>query len=68
MKQPSVRKQGVVEALGLVQDRAPAYAGRVNFVGVAGLGPTEDMREFVVDSGDGGFPHLDDADGTIWIS
>jgi thiol-disulfide isomerase/thioredoxin len=47
---------------------AARYAEQVNFVGVAGLGATDEMREFVTDTGVGAFTHLDDSDGSIWAS
>lgn len=43
------------------------HAGRVNFVGVAGLGSgAGPMREFVRDRGIGGFPNLADDAGEVW--
>lgn len=38
----------------------------VTFVGVAGLGETDAMREFVDDYHVGGFEHLVDVDGSLW--
>lgn len=49
-----------------VADIAADYDGRVTFVGVAGLGPVEDMRGFVADTGVDGFVHAVDADGSVW--
>ena len=43
-----------------------AHAGEVEVVGVAGLGPVEDMTGFVEELGLEGFPHLVDADGSLW--
>ncbi len=38
----------------------------VTFVGVAGLGETDAMREFVDDYAVDGFEHLVDLDGSLW--
>lgn len=38
----------------------------VTFLGVAGLGPERDMKEFVEETGTGHFEHLVDADGLLW--
>lgn len=43
-----------------------ANAGKVTFVGVAGLGEVAAMRDFVTDYGVGAFPHVEDRDGAIW--
>jgi peroxiredoxin len=44
-----------------------AHAGKVNFVGVAGLGSGADaMQRFVADHGLGAFPHLADDEGVVW--
>jgi len=51
-----------------VADIAVRYAGKVNFVGVAGRGETAEMRDFVSDTGTGGITHLDDSSGDIWAS
>ena len=53
---------------GEAPDVAARYAGQVNFVGVAGLGASDEMREFVTDTGVDAFTHLDDRDGSIWAS
>lgn len=45
---------------------AAEYDGRVTFLGVAGRGEVEAMREFVADTGTGGFTHVVDADGSLW--
>lgn len=42
------------------------YGDRVQFVGVPGLGKVPDMQRFVADTGLGGFPHVVDADGSLW--
>jgi len=46
------------------------YRDQVNFVGVAGRGDTEEMRDFVDDTGTAidGFVHLDDGSGEIWAA
>ncbi|MFY1594821.1 redoxin domain-containing protein [Micromonospora sp. WMMD737] len=42
-------------------------AGRVNVVGVAGLGSGDEaMRRFARETGIEGFPHLADDDGQVW--
>jgi thiol-disulfide isomerase/thioredoxin len=46
--------------------KAQAENPSVVFVGVAGLGETDDMRAFVKDYGVGAFTHLADLDGSIW--
>lgn len=38
----------------------------VVFIGVAGLGETDDMRDFVSDYEVGAFEHLADLDGSLW--
>lgn len=42
------------------------FGDRVRFVGVPGLGKVPDMQRFVADTGLGGFPHVVDADGSLW--
>ncbi|MGF1646325.1 MAG: redoxin domain-containing protein [Kineosporiaceae bacterium] len=49
-----------------VADVAAEYEGQVTFVGVAGLGPVADMRDFVADTGVEGFAHAVDPDGSVW--
>jgi thiol-disulfide isomerase/thioredoxin len=46
------------------------YRDQVNFVGIAGRGDTDEMRDFVADTGTGidGFVHLDDGSGEIWAA
>lgn len=51
-----------------VAEIATRYAGRVNFVGVAGLGEVSEMQAFVSDTGTEGITHLDDSSGDIWAS
>ncbi|MGP3921975.1 redoxin family protein [Streptomyces sp. 8N616] len=45
---------------------AKTYEGRVNVVGVAGLDKPGPMRSFVSSRKVGGFPHLNDEQGSIW--
>jgi thiol-disulfide isomerase/thioredoxin len=40
--------------------------GRVDFLGVAGRGPLDDMARFVDQTSTGGFEHLADVDGALW--
>ena len=42
------------------------HGKKVAFVGVAGLGPVQDMRSFVDDYGVDAFPHVADLDGSVW--
>lgn len=49
--------------LAAAQER---FGTDVTFVGVAGLGPVPDMRDFIEETGVAGFTHLADADGTLW--
>lgn len=46
--------------------RSQAENPGVTFVGVAGLGETDDMRSFVDDYRVGAFEHLADLDGSLW--
>ena len=45
---------------------AAEFAGRVEFVGVPGLGSVDAMKGFVSDTGTGGFVQVADVDGTLW--
>jgi thiol-disulfide isomerase/thioredoxin len=47
-------------------DVAPRYQGKVDIVGVAGMGREQEMRKFVSDYQVGSFPHLSDGAGTVW--
>jgi thiol-disulfide isomerase/thioredoxin len=49
-----------------VAEVAAGLDGRVEFVGVAGRGPVEDMARFVDQTATGGFVHLADVDGALW--
>lgn len=42
------------------------FGDQVNFVGIAGRGPVEDMARFVADTDVGAFEHAVDADGGVW--
>jgi thiol-disulfide isomerase/thioredoxin len=45
---------------------APRYKGRVDFVGVAGMGGEKAMKAFVADYEVGMIPQLVDTAGTVW--
>jgi thiol-disulfide isomerase/thioredoxin len=45
---------------------APRYKGRVDFVGVAGMGREKEMKAFVADYEVGMIPQLVDTAGTVW--
>lgn len=47
---------------------AERHADEVTFVGVAGRGELPQMKDFVADTGTGAFPHVVDADGSLWSS
>jgi thiol-disulfide isomerase/thioredoxin len=49
-----------------IADLRTEYAGRVNILGIAGMGNNEDMHEFVSDLEVGTVPHLDDEPGKLW--
>lgn len=49
-----------------VADVAKQFSGKVGFVGVAGRGKVPQMREFVNQTGTGGFEHVADQDGSLW--
>ncbi len=53
------------EAPDLVAAQA-LYGDKVSFVGIAGLGPVNDMADFVSQTKTGTFPHLADSDGSLW--
>jgi thiol-disulfide isomerase/thioredoxin len=42
------------------------FMGKINMVGVAGLGPVRDMKGFIKDTHTNIFLHLADESGTIW--
>lgn len=45
---------------------AAEFKDRVTFIGIAGLGPVNDMQAFVSETRTGGFTHLADVDGSLW--
>jgi hypothetical protein len=49
-----------------VADLNEEYAGRLTFLGIAGMGTTKAMREFVSDLEVGAVTHLNDPGGKIW--
>jgi len=49
-----------------ISDLQKEYAGRLNILGIAGLGGNKDMHEFVSDLEVGEVPHLDDEPGVVW--
>jgi len=49
-----------------VADVAQQYGNRVSIVGVAGLGETKAMEEFVRDGEVGAVTHLNDQAGSVW--
>jgi len=49
-----------------ISDLAPLYKGRLNILGIAGLGDNKAMHQFVSDLDVGDVPHLDDQAGAIW--
>jgi thiol-disulfide isomerase/thioredoxin len=49
-----------------ISDLQDEYAGRLNILGIAGMGNNKDMHEFVSDLEVGAVPHLDDEPGKLW--
>jgi thiol-disulfide isomerase/thioredoxin len=49
-----------------VSDAANQYKGKVDIVGVAGMGPEKDMHQFVKDEEVGNIVHLSDDAGVVW--
>jgi thiol-disulfide isomerase/thioredoxin len=49
-----------------VSTLAPKYKGKVDFVGIAGMGGEKDMKEFVSDYDVGMITQLADGAGTVW--
>ncbi len=45
---------------------ARRFGSQVSFVGVPGKSQVAEMRKFVADYGLAGFPHVVDADGSLW--
>lgn len=42
------------------------FAGQVEIIGVGGSGSAGEMRDFVADTGVGGFAHLQDVENRVW--
>ncbi|MEV2278097.1 redoxin domain-containing protein [Nocardiopsis sp. NPDC049922] len=53
------------EAPGVL-DAADRFDGQVEFVGVAGRGQVDEMREFTAGTATDGLTHIVDEDGAIW--
>jgi thiol-disulfide isomerase/thioredoxin len=49
-----------------ISDLQKEYAGRLNILGIGGLGGNKEMHEFVADLKVGAVPHLDDEAGVVW--
>jgi len=49
-----------------LKDVVPRYAGKLDVIGVAGMGREAEMRQFVADYKLAGFPQLADGQGAIW--
>jgi thiol-disulfide isomerase/thioredoxin len=49
-----------------ISDLQDEYAGRLNILGIAGMGNNKDMHEFVSDLAVDKVPHLDDEPGKLW--
>jgi thiol-disulfide isomerase/thioredoxin len=49
-----------------VADAAKQYQGKVDILGVAGMGPERDMHQFVRDQQVGNITHLADTAGVVW--
>lgn len=45
---------------------AKAFKGKINLVGVASLGPVNDMKGFIKDTHTGNFTHIADESGAVW--
>ncbi len=46
---------------------ANSFKGKVKIIGVAGLAPVNDMKQFVKETKTSNFIHLADTDGAIWL-
>jgi thiol-disulfide isomerase/thioredoxin len=46
---------------------ANSFKGKVHIIGVAGLGPVNDMKQFVKDTHTSNIVHLADTNGAIWL-
>lgn len=42
------------------------FGSQVTFVGIPGLGSSEEFAEFIADTGVGSFQHIDDPGGELW--
>jgi peroxiredoxin len=49
-----------------LKDVVPKFAGKLDIVGVAGMGKESEMRTFVSDYKLAGFPQIADGEGVIW--
>ena len=49
-----------------VRDLHEVYGDRLNFLGIAGMGKTREMHQFVSDLEVGAVTHLDDQAGKLW--
>ncbi len=49
-----------------IADIAEEYRGRIGILGIAGMGSSEDMHEFVTDLEVAAVTHLDDGAGRLW--
>lgn len=49
-----------------VANAADQYKGKVDILGVAGMGPEKDMHQFVKDEEVGNITHLSDDAGVVW--
>ena len=47
---------------------ANSFKGKVRVIGIAGLAPVADMKQFVVDTKTSNFTHLADTDGSLWLN
>ena len=50
----------------VVVNAADEYAGRVAFVGIAGMGTEKEMKQFIADLDAGSIPNLNDRSGDVW--
>jgi hypothetical protein len=44
------------------------YAGKVDFIGIAGRNKLSAVKDFITTFGVEEFPHIFDSDGKIWVS
>ncbi len=50
-----------------VRALANSFKGKVKVIGIPGLAPVNDMKQFVKKTRTSNFVHLPDADGAIWL-